>query len=166
MFQKNFAQTPSPPRKLTAGDVIEQLRAMQTQIDELTALSVAQREVSRRRIGRQPAPVIAASMAVISSSQTVAQAVGLSADEVLQVQQDEAQWSIVTGELREFLKKVEGANMLRREKLALIASQAYSVGSQLIRNPANSDLVPHVEEIKRLKSFSHRKKAKPSASSD
>lgn len=48
---------------------------------------------------------------------------------------------------------------MRRERLALIASQAYSVGTQLVRNPANQDLVPHVEEVKRLKSVSKRKKA-------
>jgi|SRR5689334_3128506 len=151
----------SPSTKLRPGVVVEQLRAMQSQIDGLSALSAAQREVSRRRIGRQPAPVIAASMAVINSSDTVAQAVGLPVDEVLQIQQDEAEWTVVAGELRKFLKEVEGANMLRREKLALIASQAYSVGTQLIRNPANSDLVPHVEEIKRLKGISRRKKGAP-----
>jgi hypothetical protein len=46
-----------------------------------------------------------------------------------------------------------------RERLAFIAAQAYSFGSQLARNPDNADLVPQVEEIKRLKSFVRRKKA-------
>jgi hypothetical protein len=100
-------------------------------------------------------------MSVISSSDTVAQAVGVPVDEVLQIQQDESEWALVAGELRKFLKEVEGANMLRREKLALIASQAYSIGMQLVRDPANADLLPHVEEIKRLKSTSRRKKAPP-----
>jgi len=158
VFQKNLTISPNIPTKLTATVVVEQLRAMQSQIDELYALSAAERELSRKRAGRQPPAVIAASMSVISSSDTVAQAVGVPVDEVLQVQQDEAEWGLVAGELRKFLKEVEGANMLRREKLALIASQAYSVGMQLIRNPANADLVPHVEEIKRLKSTSRRKK--------
>jgi Zn-dependent oligopeptidase len=154
-------ETPSPSTKLTAEAVIEQLRTMQSQIDGLSALSRAQRTVSSRRAARQSAPVIAASMDVISSSDAIAVAVGQPVDEVLQLQQDNAQWSIVAGELRGFLSKVEGANLLRREKLALIASQAYSVGTQLVRNPANSDLVPHVEQIKRLKSVTRRKKASP-----
>ena len=47
---------------------------------------------------------------------------------------------------------------MRRERLTFIASQAYSFGSQLVRDPANADLVPQVEEIKRLKVAARRKK--------
>lgn len=166
MFQKlnhgpnpqSTAETPSPSTKLEPEAVLEQLRTMQSQIDGLSALTSAQRKVSRGRVSRQPVPIIAASMDVISSSDTVAQAVGQPVDEVLQLQQDEARWNLVAGELRKFLKGVEGGNLLRREQLALIASQAYSVGTQLVRNPANQDLVPHLEEVKRLKSVSKRKK--------
>ena len=49
-----------------------------------------------------------------------------------------------------FLKGIEWANLVRREQLAFIASQAYSFG-QLARSPVNADLAPQVEEIKRLK---------------
>jgi len=155
------ASTPSNETKLAPEAVIEQLRTMQSQIDELTPLSKSQRMASRQRAARQSAPVIAASMGVISSSDAVAGAVGQPVDDVLQLQQDEARWGLVAEELRKFLKGIEGANLLRRERLALIASQAYSVGTQLVRNPANQDLVPHVEEVKRLKSVTRRKKATP-----
>ena len=60
---------------------------------------------------------------------------------------------------RSFLKGIEWANLVRREQLAFIASQAYSFGSQLARSPVNADLVPQVEEIKRLKTLTRRKKA-------
>ncbi len=152
-------ETPSTSTPLGPEAVFEQLRTMQSQIDGLSALTSAQRKMSRDRAARQSVPVITASLDVISSSDTVASAVGQPVDEVLQLQQDEARWNLVAGELRKFLKGVEGANLLRRERLALIASQAYSVGTQLVRNPANQDLVPHVEEVKRLKSVSKRKKA-------
>jgi hypothetical protein len=56
------------------------------------------------------------------------------------------------------LNGVSGANLIRRQRIALITSQAYTCGSQLARDPANAVLVPHVEEIKRLKSFARRKK--------
>ena len=156
---QNAADKPSTSTKLAPEGVFEQLRALQSQIDGLAPLSKVQRTIARARAGRQPAPVIAASMDVIVSSDTVAQAVGQPGVDVLQLQQDEARWALVAGELRKFLKGVEGANLLRREQLALIASQAYSVGTQLVRNPANADLVPHVEEIKRLKSLTGRKKS-------
>lgn len=156
------AENPSPPTtKLEPEAVLEQLRTMQSQIDGISALSAEQRKISRRRAARQSGPVIAASMDVISTSGAVATAVGQPVDEVLQLQQDEARWNLVAGELRKFLRGIEGANLLRREQVALIASQAYSVGTQLVRNPVNQDLVPHVEEIKRLKSVTRRKKATP-----
>lgn len=157
---QNTADTPSTT-KLEPEAVIEQLRTMQSQIDGLSALTTAQRKVSRRRARQQSVPIIAASMGVISSSDAVAGAVGQPVDDVLQLQQAEGRWGLVAEELRKFLKGIEGANLLRREQLALIASQAYSVGTQMVRNPANSDLVPHVEEIKRLKSATRRKKASP-----
>lgn len=131
--------------------VLELLRTMQSQIDGLAALTARQRRLSRKRIARQPPEVIAASMSVISSSGTVAETVGQPVEAVLQLQEDQRRWSLVAGELRKFLDGVEGANLLRREQVALIASQAHAVGSQLIRNPANAELVPHIEEIKRLK---------------
>lgn len=156
------AETPSTPTtKLEPEAVLEQLRTMQSQIDSLAPLSKSQRSASRQRAARQSVPVIAASLGVISSSDTVAAAVGQPVDEVLQLQQDEGRWGLVAEELRKFLKGIEGANLLRRERLALIASQAYVVGTQLVRNPANQDLVPHVEEVKRLKSATRRKKATP-----
>ena len=159
---QNTAENPSTPTtKLEPEAVVEQLRTIQSQIDGLSALTSAQRRLSRNRASRQTVPIITASLDVISTSDVVATAVGQPIDEVLQLQQDEARWNLVAGELRKFLKGIEGGNLLRRERLALIASQAYSVGTQLVRNPANQDLVPHVEEVKRLKSFTHRKKATP-----
>ena len=65
----------------------------------------------------------------------------------------------VEDELRTMLNGVSGANLIRRQRIALISAQAFTIGSQLARDPANAVLVPHVQEIKRLKSFSRRKKA-------
>ena len=57
------------------------------------------------------------------------------------------------------LEGVAGANLVRRQRVALIAGQAYIIGTQLARDPANAVLRPHVEEIKRLKRATRRKKA-------
>jgi hypothetical protein len=59
------------------------------------------------------------------------------------------------------LSGIAGANLIRRQRIALIASQAFSIGAQLARDPAHAVLVPHVQEIRRLKSFKRRKKAAP-----
>ena len=72
---------------------------------------------------------------------------------------DANRWTAVEDELRTMLKGVAGANLIRRQRIALIAAQAFTIGSQLARDPAYAVLVPHVQEIKRLKSFTRRKKA-------
>jgi hypothetical protein len=144
---------------LTPEAVIEQIRTLRSQIDAVTPLSKAQRNQLKQRTRNQPPPIVNASIGVIGSSATVAEAVGQPLVDVLQIQTDWVRWGHVADELRSFLKGVEGANLVRRERLAFIAAQAYSFGSQLARNPDNADLVPQVEEIKRLKSFVRRKKA-------
>ena len=160
--ENNTPDTPSPnpnPTGLPPEAVIEQIRTLRAQIENVTPLSKVQRNQLRQRTRKQPGSIIQASISVIGSSATVAQAVGQPLDEVLRIQSDTVLWGHVADELRLFLKGVEGANLVRRERLAFIASQAYSFGSQLVRNPDNADLVPQVEEIKRLKSFARRKKS-------
>lgn len=152
------AATPESP-KLTPEALIEQLRNLQSQVDAVTPLSAAERAQVRQKTRRQPPQIVQASISVIGTSGTVAQAVGQPIDEVVQLQTDSSRWAIVADELRAFLKGVEGANLVRQQRLAFIASQAYSFSSQLARDPQNSKLVPQVEEIKRLKVLARRKKA-------
>ena len=151
--------TPQPTVKLTPENILDQLRSMRSQMDEVVPLDKTQRQQLKQRARRQPANVVELSIGVISKSGTVAQAVGQPTDDVLQLQTDVGRWALVAAELRAFFQGVEGANLVRRERLAFIASQAYSFGSQLVRDPANAELVPQVEEIKRLKSIARRKKS-------
>jgi len=153
------ADTPQPTVKLTPENILDQLRIMRSQMDEVVPLDKTQRQQLKQRARRQPANVVELSIGVISKSGTVAQAVGQPTDDVLQLQTDVGRWALVAAELRAFFQGVEGANLVRRERLAFIASQAYSFGSQLVRDPANAELVPQVEEIKRLKSIARRKKS-------
>src|SRR5436305_7887294 len=153
------ADTPQPAAKLTPEAIVEQIRAMRSQVDDVTPLDKAQRQQLKQRTRRQPALVVEASISVISSSGTVAQAVGQPAEDVLQLQSDVARWALVEAELHSFFQGIEGANLVRRERLAFIASQAYSFGSQLVRNPENKELLPQVEETQRRKIAARRKKA-------
>jgi hypothetical protein len=56
---------------------------------------------------------------------------------------------------------IAGANLVRRQRVALLAGRAFNISTQLARDPAHAVLVPHVQEINRLKSFKRRKKAAP-----
>ena len=147
------------PVKLTPEAVIEQLRTMRSQIDEVEPLSNQQRRQLKQRLRTQKTPIVDASINVIGVLDNVAQAIGQPLDDVRRVQTDAIRWDAVIDEARSFLKSMEGANLVRRQRLALIGTQAYTIGTQLAKDPANAVLVPHVEEVKKLKSLSRRKKA-------
>src|SRR4051812_40410756 len=146
------------PAKLTADAVIAQLRSMRSQIEDVAPLPKAQSILLKRRLRMQTKPVIEASINVIGVLDNVSQAIGQPLDEVRQLQDDSLRWDAVADEARAFLKGIEGANLNRRQRLALIGTQAYAIGSQLAKDPARAVLVPHVEEVKRLKAASRRKK--------
>jgi hypothetical protein len=138
--------------------VVAQLRAMRAHLGEMAPLTIGQRQALGNR-ARTSNPILQASINVIGALDNVSLAIGQPADEVRQMYDDANRWTAVEDELRTMLSGVSGANLVRRQRIALIAAQAFNIGSQLARDPANAALVPHVEEIKRLKSFKRRKKA-------
>src|SRR5229473_3225243 len=152
------ADVPQPAPTLTPEAVVEQLRTMRGQIGEVTPLTPVQRKTLRNQ-GRTTNPILQASINVIGAVDVVEQAVGQPADEVRQSYDDANRWTAVEDELRTMLNGIAGANLIRRQRIALVAGRAYNIGAQLARDPAHAVLVPHVQEIKRLKSFKRRKKA-------
>jgi len=153
-------ETRNPAPTLTPEALVDQLRATRAQIGEVAPLTPAERQSLRNRT-RTSNPVLQASINVIGALDIVEQAVGQPADEVRQLYDDANRWTAVEDELRGMLNGVSGANLIRRQRLAFIASQAYNIGTRLARDPAYAVLVPHLQEIKRLKSFKRRKKAAP-----
>lgn len=149
------------PSKLTPEAVIEQLRSLRSQIEEVAPLSPKQRALLKTRLRTQPTPIVNASINVMGVAGGVSQAIGQPLDDVRQVQNEAVRWDAVIEEARAFLNGMEGANLVRRQRLAVIGRQAYAIGTQLALDPANALLVPHVEEVKRLKVASRRKKTAP-----
>jgi hypothetical protein len=154
------ADIPQPAPLLTPEVVVEQLRVMRGQIGEVTPLTSEQRKQLRSH-GRTSNPILQASINVIGALDIVEQAVGQPADEVRQLFEEANRWTAAEGELRMMLRGIAGANLIRRQRIALIAGRGVNIGTQLARDPAHAVLVPHVEEVKRLKSFNRRKKAAP-----
>jgi len=138
--------------------VVEQLRALRAQLGEVTPLTRSERQLLRRR-AKTSNPVLQASINMIGALDQVSLAVAQPADGVRRLDDEANRWTAVEDELRAMLEGVAGANLVRRQRIALIAGQAYNIGTQLARDPANAVLRPHVEEIKRLKRFARRKKA-------
>ena len=152
------ADIPSPSPALTPEAIVDGLRAMRAQIGEVTPLTPQQRIDLRNRT-RTSNPVLQASINVIGALDNVSQALGQPAGNVRQLYEEANRWTAVEDELRTMLSGVAGANLVRRQRVALVAAQAFTIGAQLARDPAHAVLVPHLQEIRRLKSFKRRKKA-------
>jgi hypothetical protein len=153
------ADTPQPPvTNLDPEVVVEQLRSIRSQLAEVNPLTPAQKRVLREQSRKQSDAILASSINVIGALDNVAQAIGQKPEDARQLQTDWNRWTAVIDELRGLLNGVEGANLVRRQQLVLIAQQAVVIGTQLARNPANAVLVPHITELKRLKKLSNRKK--------
>ena len=151
--------TPQPPvANLDPEVVVEQLRSIRSQMAQVKPLTPSQKRVLLEQSRKQSDAILASSINVIGALDTIAQAIGQKPEDVRQLQSDWNRWTAVIDELRGLLNGVEGANLVRRQQLTLIAQQAVAIGAQLARNPANAVLVPHITEVKRLKKFSNRKK--------
>jgi hypothetical protein len=146
------------PLKLAPEAIVEQIRLLRSQMEEVIPLTPAQKRILRAQSRKQSDEMLAGTINVLGALDNVALALGLQPEEVRQLQAAWNRWNAVSGELRALLNGVDGANLVRRQRLALISAQAYSIGAQLARDPANAVLVPHIQEVKRLKSFSKRRK--------
>ena len=138
---------------LTPEAVVEQLRAIRSQIGEVTPISTAQREAMRndRKAGARDHSVEREHdrllVAGAAGPRTVRRRMSVTCR---RKRPAGARWRT---SFARFSQAVSGTNYARRHQLALISAQAYSIGTQLVRDPANAELLPHVREIKRLRAL-------------
>src|ERR1700682_935272 len=128
---------PVPVSTMTPEAAIDALRALRAQLGDTTPLTIAQRKALRSK-GHASIAVLQASINVIGALDNVAQAVGQPASEVRQMLDESNRWAAVEDELRSMLNGISRANLLRRQRVSLIAAQASGIGSQLVRDPANA----------------------------
>ena len=154
------ADTPQPTPSLTPEVIVEQLRAIGSQIPEATPMTPDQRQ-TLRSLGRtaKNGEILQTTISIVGTTDVISSAVGHDADGVRQLCDDWNRWAVVEGQLRALLNGVSSANLVRRQQLAAIADTAYGVGQKLSRYPGHAAVVPHVAEIKRLKNSGRRKKA-------
>jgi hypothetical protein len=155
------AETPQPATMLEPEVVVDQLRAIRNQIADVTPLTAEQRKAVRNISGRVNNEILQESINVIGAADLVQQSVGQPPADVRALNEASNRWTAVESELRTMLNAIAGANLIRRQRLALIAGRAYDVGSALAKDPDHAILVPHVAEIKRLKRLARGRKKKP-----
>jgi len=155
------ADTPQPATMLAPEVVVDQLRAIRNQIADVTPLTAEQRKAVRNIADRVNNEILQESINIIGAEDLVQAAAGQEPAGVRTLNEESNRWTAVESELRTMLNAIAGANLIRRQRLALIAGRAYDVGAALAKDPDHAILVPHVEEIKRLKRLARGKKKKP-----
>jgi hypothetical protein len=152
------ADTPQPQPSLTPDAAIEQIRSFRAQLPAVGSLTAKQRR-ALRNLAATSDPIVQASLNVIGVSDVVSSAMGQPLDGVRALQQEAILWKSVEEEARNLVTGIAGANLLRRQKLAVLGAQAYAIGTSVAKVPENEVLVSHVEEIKRMKRIARRKKS-------
>lgn len=149
------AETPQTSL-LTPEEMLEQLRALLARVPDVPVLTPNERKLLAKAT-RLPDAEVVASLDVARVSERVTQAIGTTPDNAKQLLEDAQKWGPVEREIRGVFKAVADANMVRRQRATIIAIQAYAIGQQLARDPEHAGIVPHVQEVKRLKALRRRK---------
>lgn len=157
----NEVDKPPESQPITADELVEALRALRQRIPGYVQLPIPDARSARSVASLDPQFKQSAINAV-GASPLVAQAVGFTAEELRQMNDDADHWSAVADELRAMLQGVVAGILTRRHRVGLASLQTYKITGQLVRHEDHADLLPHLHEMKRLNRFGRRRrKASP-----
>jgi hypothetical protein len=142
---------------LTPEQVVDQLRAMRQQIPDFVQLSNARQVEQLRRIARVDAEFTREGIGVVGASSVVQEAIGNTAEDLHQAEDEIARWAVAESELRSLLRGVAAANLVRRHRMGRAVLQAYNVSRQLVRQDEHAQLRPHVERMLLVRKLSRRR---------
>ncbi len=141
--------------------LVAQLRAMRALVPEYTQLPAPQKKALIVVAKGTDPDFVQSAINSMGASNNVEQAIGTTPDALRQDTIDAQSWTVVEEEARAFLNGITAANLVRRYRIGKTALAAYSIATRLVQQqPQHSDLLPHVETMKRLNRFG-KKRAKP-----
>ena len=146
---------------LTPEEVLEQLRALRERIPDFVHLPNDRATKYRRQKSRLNPEFAQQAIGAVGASATVQSAIGNTPEELLQAEDESRRWGLVEGELSSLQRGVAAGNVVRRERIAQAALQAYNVSTQLVKQEDHGDLLPHVERMKRVPKYVSRRRGKP-----
>jgi hypothetical protein len=149
---------------LSADEFVEELRKLAARIPDVAPLTPRERLLARRD-ARQSEAVVLNSLDLMAFSDTIAAAVGTRPGEGVAIVMDRRRWKSVELELRGMLSLITDANLVRGQRVAVMATKAYLIAQQLARNPEGAYLRTHLDEIKRLRALDRKRKKKPAGES-
>ena len=145
----------------TPEEVLEQLRILKERIPDFVQLPNDRATKYLRRKSKLNPEFAQEAIDAVGTSPTVQSAIGNTPEELHQAQDEARSWASVENALRGLLRGVAAGNVVRRERIAQAALQAYNVSTQLVKQEDHGDLLPHVERMKRLPKYGSRRRGKP-----
>lgn len=137
---------------LTPEEVLEQLRALSQRIPLYGPLSSKDVQ-SINRVAHVDRQFVEATINTLGASAAMQNALGVDADELRADLDLAARWGAVEDELLKLLKGVRSGNLTRRHHLGMAALQTYRISQQLARSSDHTELLPHIETMRRLNKF-------------
>ena len=135
------------------------------QLKQLTDLLEADMEIfdsGKRKVlrdaARVPTEIVWLTVHAVGATDVIAQAIGMSDEDLRALVSLSDRWSEAESKLRTLLAGVQGARLARRHQVAKIVARVFMIAQQLAKDDAYGDLRTYVEEVKRIKSYSRRKR--------
>jgi hypothetical protein len=143
---------------VTADELVQELRALSARLPQFeTTLLSEKRRIQLANIDER---FVAAAANAIGTTPDVQPLLGSSDEELRGATEESLRWTAAIDAARALLANLEYANARRRQRVGLIALQAYSICKQLVRDGAHAArLGSHVAEMKRLNKFGRGRKA-------
>ena len=138
--------------------LVEQLRAIREQIPAYSHMTAADAN-TLRSAANVDRKFLQATINTVGASPAVQSALGRTPEVLQEEAADMERWTALEDQLRAMLQGVIAANLTRRHRMGITALQTYSFSRQLVRQPEHLNLLPHVQEMKRLNRTGRRSKA-------
>jgi hypothetical protein len=146
---------------LTPEQVIEQLRALRSQIPGFVELPAGPELRKLRDAARPKVELVHESVNAIGASEFVLEFIGSTPDDLRHVEDESSRWSSVETELRSVLRGVVAANLVRRQHVAKAVKEAYNVSRTLVKQEKYAHLRAHVDTMFRRPKPKRAKPAPP-----
>jgi hypothetical protein len=142
----------------TPEEIFEQLRQVTEEVQADLEMYTAEHRKVLRDSARVPAEMVWRTVHILGATDIIAEAIGMSEDQLRDLVDLSNRWSSTEAELRKLLAGVQGATLARRHQVAKIVSRVFMIAQQLAKDPAYPELVSYVEDVKRIKSYERRKR--------
>jgi hypothetical protein len=141
---------------LTPEEFVEQLRALRNRLPEFVQLPDTRLTQHIRRTSRMNVDFAREAFNAIGVSPVVQDAIGNTPGELHEATDEATRWTSTESEIEALLRGVAAANVIRRQRIARAALQAYNVSRELVKHEEHQQLLPYVKRMKRLPKFGRR----------